>query len=58
MESLRFTVKANGEVIAEHMELEYAVMLLETIFQRYFAEASHGMEVTVTSEPINEKVSE
>lgn len=53
MASLKFTVKIDGAVVAEHMDLETACILLEAVFQKYFETASAGgMEVTIVSEPL------
>ena len=36
MESIRFKVKVMDEVVAEHMDLETAIILLEALFNKYF----------------------
>ena len=57
MASLKFTVKIDGAVVAEHMDLETACILLEAVFQKYFETANAGgMEVTIVSEPLDLKV--
>ena len=53
MESIRFKVKVMDEVVAEHMDLVTAIILLEALFNKYFQQASRsGMEVTIVSEPL------
>ena len=53
MGSIKYTVKIDGAVVAEHMDLETAIILLEALFQKYFKQAGcGGMEVTIASKPL------
>jgi len=47
---IRYTLKIDGAVVAEHMDLETACILLEALFNKYIEQAAHGgMEVTIAS---------
>jgi len=51
MESTKYTVKLDGDVVAEHIEFEIAIILVEGIFQKYHQQAACStMEVTIASE--------
>ena len=51
MNGLKYTVSIDGISCAEHMTLEYALMLTEAIFAKFYAEALEtGMSVKITSE--------
>lgn len=51
MDRLKYTVSIDGIPCAEHMTLEYALMLTEAIFTKFYAEALEtGMSVKITSE--------
>lgn len=53
---IKYTLKIDGVVAAEHMELETACILLEALFQKYYKQAgSGGLEVTIASEPLWEE---
>ena len=59
MASMKFTVKINGAIAAMHMSLEMTCLLLEAIFDKYYQQAERGgIEVTIKSEPLDEKVTE
>lgn len=51
MDCLLYTVSIDGISCAQHMTLEYALMLTEAIFSKFYAEALEtGMSVKITSE--------
>lgn len=51
MNDLKYTVSIDGIPCAEHMTLEYALMLTEAIVAKISAEALEtGMSVAITSE--------
>ena len=51
MGCLKYTVSIDGIPCAEHMTLEYALMLTEAMFTKFFEEASEvGLSITITSE--------
>lgn len=51
MGCLKYTVSIDNITCAAHMPLEYALMLTEAIFNKFFEEALEtGMGVTITSE--------
>ena len=53
MGAIKYTLKIDGVVAAEHMELETACILLEALFQKYYKQAGcGGLEVTIASEPL------
>lgn len=53
MGTIKYTLKIDGVVAAEHMELETACILLEALFQKYYKQAGcGGLEVTIASEPL------
>ena len=53
MGAIKYTLKIDGVVAAEHMELETACILLEALFQKYFKQAGcGGLEVSIASEPL------
>ena len=53
MGCLKYTVIMDGAVIAEHMEIETAIILVEGLFQRYYQQAQDiGMSITIRSEPV------
>ena len=52
---IKYTLKIDGVVAAEHMELETACVLLEALFNKYFQQAGQeGLEVSIASEPYGE----
>ena len=53
MGSLKYTVIMDGAVIAEHIEIETAIILVEGMFQHYWQQAQTvGLSVTIRSEPV------
>ena len=50
MDDLKYTVSIDGIPCAEHMTLEYALMLTEAVLTKFSAEALDGMSVTITNE--------
>ena len=53
MASIKYTVKLDGAIVAEHVDFEIAIILVEGIFQKYNQQAACStMEVTIASEAV------
>jgi hypothetical protein len=48
MDEQKFDLYIDGDIAAENMTIETAVILLEALFMHYYNDAEDGMEVTVT----------
>jgi len=47
MNDQKYDLYIDGELAAENMELQYAVVFMKALFETYYNEAADGMEVTV-----------
>lgn len=47
MDEQKYDLYIDGDIAAENMSIETAVILLEALFVHYYSEAENGMEVTV-----------
>ena len=47
MNDQKYDLYIDGELAAENMELQYAVVFTKALFETYCSEAADGMEVTV-----------
>lgn len=47
MDEQKFDLYIDGDIAAENMTIETAVILLEALFMHYYNDAEDGMEVTV-----------
>lgn len=51
MGCIRYTVMIDNELVAQHMVIEHALLLVEALFSKFFEEASEvGMTISVKSE--------
>jgi hypothetical protein len=47
MDEQKFDLYIDGDIAAENMTIETAVILLEALFMHYYNDAEDGMEITV-----------
>jgi hypothetical protein len=47
MSEQKFDMYIDGDIAAENMTIETAVILLEALFVHYYSEVENGMEITV-----------
>jgi hypothetical protein len=47
MDEQKFDLYIDGDIAAENMTIETAVILLEALFVHYYSEVENGMEITI-----------
>lgn len=47
MSEQKYDLYINGDIEAENMSLQTAIVLLKALFETFYAETADGMEITV-----------
>lgn len=47
MAETKYDLYIDGDLVAENMELQYAMLMLKALFETYYNETQAGMEITV-----------
>ena len=47
MTEMKYDIYIDGDLIAENMELQYAILMLKALFETYYNETQAGMEITI-----------